>query len=112
MRVQYTDGDIPEQNRAMEIAHKRLKDLEDSDCGSPDQIDYLRDILEGLRQLIRGRIYIESLHAIQRFESPFRKLVLLAIAIVKYIYVRLQLLVHRIGYLFAGTTNIVEFRTG
>ena len=36
----YTDGDIPEQNRAMEIAHKRLKDLEDSDYGSPDQITY------------------------------------------------------------------------
>ena len=33
-------GDIQEQNRAMEIAHKRLKDLEDSDYGSPDQITY------------------------------------------------------------------------
>lgn len=33
-------GDIQEQNRAMEIAHKRLKDLEDSDYGSPDHITY------------------------------------------------------------------------
>jgi len=36
----FTSGDIPEQNRAMEIAHKRLNDLEDSDYGSPDQITY------------------------------------------------------------------------
>jgi len=36
----YTAGDILEQNRAMEIAHKQLKDLEESDYGSPDQITY------------------------------------------------------------------------
>ena len=36
----YTTGDIHEQNRAMEIAHERLKHLEDSDYGSPDQITY------------------------------------------------------------------------
>ena len=36
----YTAGDILEQNRAMEIAHERLKHLEDSDYGSPDQITY------------------------------------------------------------------------
>ena len=36
----YTTGDILAQNRAMEIAHKRLKDLEDSDYGSADQITY------------------------------------------------------------------------
>lgn len=36
----FTAGDILEQNRAMEIAHKRLKDLEESDYGSPDQITY------------------------------------------------------------------------
>lgn len=35
-----TPGDIQEQNRAMEIAHNRLKDLEDSDYGSPDHITY------------------------------------------------------------------------
>jgi len=34
------DDDIQERNRAMEIAHKRLKVLEDSDYGSPDQITY------------------------------------------------------------------------
>jgi hypothetical protein len=36
----YTSGDIPEQNRAMEIAHQKLKNLENSDYGSPDQITY------------------------------------------------------------------------
>lgn len=36
----YTNGDILEQNRAMEIAHNRLKDLEDSNYGIPDQITY------------------------------------------------------------------------
>ena len=36
----FTTGDFHEQNRAMEIAHKRLKDLEDSDYGSPDQVTY------------------------------------------------------------------------
>jgi len=36
----YTTGDIHDQNRAMEIGHKLLKDLEDSDYGSPDQITY------------------------------------------------------------------------
>ena len=33
-------GDMKEQNRAMEIAHKRLNELEKSDYGSPDQITY------------------------------------------------------------------------
>jgi hypothetical protein len=36
----YTSGDVPEQNRAMEIAHRQLKDLERSDYGSPDQVTY------------------------------------------------------------------------
>lgn len=36
----YTIGDVPEQNRAMEIAHRQLKDLESSDYGSPDQVTY------------------------------------------------------------------------
>jgi len=36
----YTAGDTKEQNRAMEIAHERLKHLEDSEYGSPDQITY------------------------------------------------------------------------
>jgi len=36
----YTAGDTIEQNRAMEIAHKRFKDLEESDYGAPDQITY------------------------------------------------------------------------
>jgi hypothetical protein len=36
----YTSGDVPEQNRAMEIAHRQLKDLEASDYGSPDQVTY------------------------------------------------------------------------
>lgn len=36
----YTTGDVPEQNRAMEIAHQKLKNLESSDYGSPDQITY------------------------------------------------------------------------
>jgi len=36
----YTSGDVMAQNRAMEIAHKRLRDLENSDYGSPDQITY------------------------------------------------------------------------
>lgn len=33
-------NDTAEQNRAMEIAHKLFKVLEDSDYGSPDQITY------------------------------------------------------------------------
>ena len=36
----YTSGDVREQNRAMEIAHRQLKDLESSNFGSPDQITY------------------------------------------------------------------------
>jgi hypothetical protein len=36
----YTMGDMKEQNRAMEIAHKRLNELDRSDYGSPDQITY------------------------------------------------------------------------
>ncbi|KAG7359010.1 PPR: pentatricopeptide repeat domain containing protein [Nitzschia inconspicua] len=36
----YTVGDVPEQNRAMEIAHQKLKNLENSEYGSPDQITY------------------------------------------------------------------------
>jgi hypothetical protein len=36
----YTIGDVPEQNRAMEIAHQHLKNLENSVYGSPDQITY------------------------------------------------------------------------
>jgi hypothetical protein len=36
----YTMGDVPEQNRAMEIAHRQLKDLETSGFGSPDQVTY------------------------------------------------------------------------
>lgn len=36
----YTSGDVMVQNRAMEIAHKRLRELENSDYGSPDQVTY------------------------------------------------------------------------
>lgn len=36
----YTMGDVPEQNRAMEIAHRQLKDLENSKYGTPDQVTY------------------------------------------------------------------------
>lgn len=36
----YTSGDVPEQNRAMEIAHQQLKDLENFDYGSPDHVTY------------------------------------------------------------------------
>jgi pentatricopeptide repeat protein len=36
----YTNGDVPEQSRAMEIAHKSLKDLENSPYGMPDQVTY------------------------------------------------------------------------
>lgn len=37
----YTSGnDVPEQNRAMEIAHKILKELEQSRHGNPDQVTY------------------------------------------------------------------------
>ena len=36
----YTSGDVMAQNRAMEIAHKRFRDLEGSTFGSPDQVTY------------------------------------------------------------------------
>lgn len=36
----YTNGDVPEQNMAMEIAHNVMKQLEEADYGSPDQITY------------------------------------------------------------------------
>lgn len=37
----YTNGDVEEQNRAMEIAHKQLKTLESSkNFGTPDQVTY------------------------------------------------------------------------
>jgi len=36
----YTVGDIQHQNRAVELAHKILKDLEQSPYGSPDQVTY------------------------------------------------------------------------
>lgn len=36
----YTSGDVPEQNRAMEIAHTVMKELESSDWGTPDQVTY------------------------------------------------------------------------
>ena len=36
----YTSGDAMSQNRAMEIAHERLKDVESSDYASPDQVTY------------------------------------------------------------------------
>ena len=36
----YTTGGVPERNRAMEIAHKVLKDLEAGEYGSPDQVTY------------------------------------------------------------------------
>lgn len=36
----YTSGDVMAQNRAMEIAHKRFKDLESSKYGTPDQVTY------------------------------------------------------------------------
>jgi hypothetical protein len=36
----YTTGDIRYQNRAVELAHNILKDLEQSPYGSPDQVTY------------------------------------------------------------------------
>ena len=36
----FTNGDVPEQNRAMEIAHKCLKELQSSPYGNPDQVTY------------------------------------------------------------------------
>lgn len=36
----YTMGDAPERNRAVEIAHAVLKDLETGEYGNPDQITY------------------------------------------------------------------------
>jgi hypothetical protein len=36
----YTPGDVMAQSRAMEIAHKRLRELENSEYGSPDQVTY------------------------------------------------------------------------
>jgi hypothetical protein len=36
----FTAGDIRQQNRAIEIAHKILKDLEQSPYGRPDQVTY------------------------------------------------------------------------
>jgi hypothetical protein len=36
----FTTGDIRQQNRAIEIAHKILKDLEQSPYGRPDQVTY------------------------------------------------------------------------
>lgn len=36
----YTSGDVMAQNRAMEIAHKRLREIENSEYGSPDQVTY------------------------------------------------------------------------
>lgn len=36
----FTSGDVPEQNRAMEIAHTILKELEQSPDGFPDQVTY------------------------------------------------------------------------
>ena len=36
----YTSGDVMEQNRAMEIAHAHLKDLESADYGNPDHVTY------------------------------------------------------------------------
>jgi len=36
----YTVGDIRHQNRAVELAHKILKDLEQSPFGNPDQVTY------------------------------------------------------------------------
>jgi hypothetical protein len=36
----FTTGDSPERNRAVEIAHKVLKDLEVGDYGKPDQVTY------------------------------------------------------------------------
>jgi len=36
----YTTGDVPERNRAMEIAHKVLKYLEADESVKPDQVTY------------------------------------------------------------------------
>ncbi|CAB9519362.1 Pentatricopeptide repeat-containing protein [Seminavis robusta] len=36
----YTMGEVPERNRALEIAHKVLKDLELGEYGNPDQVTY------------------------------------------------------------------------
>lgn len=36
----YTTGDIPERNRAMEIAHKVFKEMEAGEIGKPDQVTY------------------------------------------------------------------------
>ena len=36
----YTMGDVPERNRAMEIAHKVLRSMESGEYGKPDQITY------------------------------------------------------------------------
>jgi hypothetical protein len=36
----FTNGDVHESNRAVEIAHLVLKDLEQSDFGTPDQVTY------------------------------------------------------------------------
>lgn len=36
----YTSGDLQEKSRAVEIAHKILKDLEQSPYGNPDQVTY------------------------------------------------------------------------
>ena len=36
----YTSGDIQEMNRAVELSHKILKDLESSPYGKPDQVTY------------------------------------------------------------------------
>jgi hypothetical protein len=36
----YTTGDTPERNRALEIAHIILKDLETGGYGKPDQVTY------------------------------------------------------------------------
>ena len=36
----FTTGEYPERNRAMEIAHKVLKDLELGEYGKPDQVTY------------------------------------------------------------------------
>lgn len=36
----YTGGDVHDQSRAMDIAHKRLSELEKSSYGKPDQVTY------------------------------------------------------------------------
>jgi hypothetical protein len=36
----FTNGDVHESNRAVEIAHAILRDLEQSEFGSPDQVTY------------------------------------------------------------------------